>query len=304
MSWTDGDMEGAGSTIIASGATLTVSGTNQRELDTRTLTNQDTINVTGDFSWQMANGATIDNQSGAVFDIQSNVTFQYSGGAFPVINSAGTLLQTTGAGTATVPNGINLNNTGSVDVQTGTLKLAGGTSTGSFAVASGATLEFTANTHNLNTGSSVTGAGAFLATGTAIVNIADTFTPASLTVSSATATVNVNATSTVASVTLSNGVLSGTGALTASSTMNWTDGDMEGAGSTIIASGATLTVSGTNQRKLDTRTLTNQGTIDVTGDLSWQMQDGATIDNQSGGVFDIQSDVTFQYTGGSGKQHR
>ena len=56
-------------------------------------------------------------------------------------------------------------------------------------------------------------------------------------------TVNGNGAVTFASVALSGGTLAGSGDVTVSGAMNWTSGTMSGAGKTIIASTASLSLS-------------------------------------------------------------
>src|SRR5205823_5608792 len=75
-------------------------------------------------------------------------------------NNAGTLLKSTGTGTELLT--ISLNNSGTVNVQSGTLQLGGGgTDSGVFAVGSGTTLTLVAGTYTFNVGAQVNGAGTF-----------------------------------------------------------------------------------------------------------------------------------------------
>src|SRR5207302_10803667 len=66
-------------------------------------------------------------------------------------------------------------------------------------------------------------------------------------------------------VTLSGGGLGGSGTVTVSGTLNWTGGAMGGGGTTVIASGATLAVSGPNIKTFGPRTLNNSGTMSLSG---------------------------------------
>lgn len=61
-------------------------------------------------------------------------------------------------------------------------------------------------------------------------------------------------------VLLLRSVLTGSGDVTITGTLDWTAGYMEGSGKTIIASGATLNLSG-NDTKGFTRTVENAGTV-------------------------------------------
>src|SRR5256885_4108873 len=67
----------------------------------------------------------------------------------PALTNAGTLRRTTSSGTATIT--VPLTNTGTVTVETGTLRLQGdSTSTGAFTTSAAGTLEFTGGTHSLS----------------------------------------------------------------------------------------------------------------------------------------------------------
>ena len=63
---------------------------------------------------------TITNQFGAVYDLQGDVNIQQAYGGNPVFNNAGTFKKSAGTGTSHV-SGITFNNTGSVEVDSGTL---------------------------------------------------------------------------------------------------------------------------------------------------------------------------------------
>src|SRR5262249_54253790 len=61
--------------------------------------------------------------------------------------------------------------------------------------------------------------------------------------------------------TFSGGTLTGTGDLNLSNSSTWTGGTMSGAGATTIAAGATLAISGTADKALSQRSLSNAGTV-------------------------------------------
>src|SRR5437879_12858216 len=88
---------------------------------------------------------------------------------------------------------------------------------------------------------------------------------------------------------LSAGSLSGTGALTVNGMLTWMAGTMSGSGATVIPSGATLSVSGTDTY-LAQRTINNAGTISWSGgELCSGV--GRTSDEQGSGVEDLQADT-------------
>ncbi len=92
---------------------------------------------------------------------------------------------------------------------------------------------------------------------------------------------------------LSGGTLTGTGTLTVSNVMSWTEGTMSGGGATVIAAGATLNISGSAQKNLDQRTLRNLGTAVWSGSGKIFVQNGAPLRNEAGGVFEVQNDVVY-----------
>jgi hypothetical protein len=165
LDWTAGGiMDGAGSTTIAAAGTLKIFGDNTyEELIGRTL------NVAGSATWSgtfntlyLEEGAALNVPSGGTFTAQNDEQIAPSG-ATATFNNAGTFTKSAGAGgSAATVVGVPFNNTGTVNVNTGTLQLsAGGTGDGTFTVASLATLDFeggyvTTLTHS---GNAITGAG-------------------------------------------------------------------------------------------------------------------------------------------------
>src|SRR5207249_3165077 len=149
LNWSNGIMSGGGLTTVAAGATFTLAG-GQPRLE-RTLNNSANVVLTSTSSF-FINGGTFNNQSGAVFDIQANVgIFDSTPGTF---NNGGTLRKSAGTATSTIS--LPLNNTGTVEVQTGTLNFSsGGTHSGPFSASNGATLQFGGGTHTLAATASV-----------------------------------------------------------------------------------------------------------------------------------------------------
>src|SRR6185295_6810080 len=178
-----------------------------------------------------------------------------------------------GSGTATV--GIILNNSGLVDVQTGTLVLSGnGTSTGgTFTVPAAATLEF-ANSYTLDNASSLTGAGTVRFTGgnvtsNGIYNVGTTEIAGGIAIINGSTTGVLN---------LSSGILDGSGTLTVTGLTTWTGGTMRGAGTTQANGGLTLT--GGSLTLDGTRTLNSAGTGTWTSGSLDLVSAGAVFTNQ------------------------
>ncbi len=106
----------------------------------------------------LSNG-TVFNNNGTFF-AQTNVNIAASAGG-GTFNNIGTFVRDTATGTFSINGGVVFNNTGLVDVQTGTLNFAGGdggSTTGDFNVAAGATLNFSSN-FTFGATSDLTGAG-------------------------------------------------------------------------------------------------------------------------------------------------
>jgi len=152
----------------------------------RLIANQGTINLTGTGQINTTAAITVlDNQAGALVNIQNDNGFTGDGGANEAITNAGTFRKSAGTGTSTVSL-IDLNNTGgTLDVQTGQLTLGGafnhtgtssvtagtvnaaggGSSSGTLALSSGALVNLTGGTANLAAASSITGAGLYKVNG-------------------------------------------------------------------------------------------------------------------------------------------
>ena len=133
-----------------------------------------TLNLAGtsnqDATMTVAGGLTINNSG--TYNLNFDGSNVFSGGATFV--NTGTLAKTTGPGTDTFNNV--LNNNGTVTVQNGTLRLTGGgTGSGAFDAAAGATLQLASN-FNLGSGSQFTGAGTILTGNSTTTTLTGTIT--------------------------------------------------------------------------------------------------------------------------------
>jgi hypothetical protein len=274
MMWSGGTMTGTGSTAIAAGATLALSGNAAKQLGTRVLSNAGTVTWTGAGTLLLSSGAVINNLAGALFEVQNDTSIAYYSGERPTFTNAGTFRKTVGTGTTTIVSAVTFNNSGTVEVLSGTLAIAaGGSSSGVFTVAAGSAVTFTGS-YTLDNGSNLLGAGvARVSTGT-------------LTVSGSVSVQNFELTS---------GSLTGAGTLTVTGTMTWSGGTMSGTGSTAIAAGATLALSGNAAKQLGTRVLSNAGAATWTGTGTLQLSSGAVITNLAGALFEVQNDSSVAY---------
>jgi hypothetical protein len=296
FNWTGGVMSGNGATNFNGPVTANCS-TGYLVLDTRTVNNAGTFTYSGSsYYLYFSNGATFNNNSGAIFDIQTDQPVSYSGGASTFVNASGAILRkTVGAGTTHFSP--ILNNSGSVLVSSGTLSLdGGGTSSGAFTANLSCTLDFYTGTYSLTGSSNVSGAGTVSLTSSATVNVAGTYSITGTT-SVNGGTINFNAAATTASLNMSGGVIGGTAALTVSGASTLSGGTMNGTGSTTFNGPVTAT-SATNYILFDARTINNAATFTYSGSPYYlYFSNGATFNNNSGGIFDIQTDQPVSYSG-------
>jgi len=291
LNWIGGTMSGNGTTAIAAEATVTISGgALVKSLSGRTISNAGTVTWTSDAADIQANGGSNVFTNTGTFNAQNSSHMSIVGGTLTFNNQTGGTLTRSGLATTTqfdVP----FNNTGTVNVNGGTLSLAGGGSSGgAFNVASGTMLDLAGGTHNL-TGASVSGAGEVnVSAGT--VNFAGSYTVTGNTnISGGTA--NFNVPTSISGCTLSGGTLGGSGTVTVTGTLSWTGGTMSGSGTTAIASAANLTISGDGV-VTSTRAINNAGTVNVNGGtLSLAGSDS------SGGVFSVASGATMDFNAGT-----
>jgi hypothetical protein len=156
--WSSGNMSGSGRTIIASGASLNFANASGISLTTRTLENGGTMQWTGVGNIAM-NGAVITNRAGALFSARNPTSIAFAGGSSRLDN-AGTFRNSASAGTTTIQSGISFNNSGTVEIQGGTLALGGGGfNTGTITVPAGSTLNFSGGNFTSSGSPSITGAG-------------------------------------------------------------------------------------------------------------------------------------------------
>ncbi|HXG59215.1 MAG TPA: hypothetical protein VNL91_09350, partial [Thermoanaerobaculia bacterium] len=262
VTWSAGGMKGTGSeaTTVAAGATLRITG--DVSLDARKLVNNGTVTVASagvNRIMNLENGATIENQSGAVWDDQngSNFSFSRNVGSGAAFNNAGTLRKTGAAPTLSFSSLIALNNSGTVTSSAGTIEVRGGTSTGAFS-GSGSGQVLFAGTHTMN--------GVVFGNGVAV---------------------GTSSLLTGSGMTVPSGI-----------TLTWSGGGMRGTGSeaTTIASGGVLRITG--DVSLDARKLVNNGTVTVASagvNRIMNLENGATIENQTGALWDDQNGTNFTY---------
>ncbi|MHB9023496.1 MAG: hypothetical protein ACYC7E_04895, partial [Armatimonadota bacterium] len=218
--WSGGNMRGTGTTNIATGGRLNISGTADKRIyhgsatsGGRKLNNAGTITWAGSGRLLGGDGARITNQTGGVFDVQGDASLDYLFGANPALtNQAGATFRKSGGAGVTTFVRFDFTNSGTLDIQQGTVS-------------------FTNNTvsHSFNDGTVIQGSGTVqlgggdLAMAGAITNNGRFLLSAGR--------LYVNGTSIA--------TWSGTGAF------DWTGGSLRGTGTTSVAAGFHLNLSGT-----------------------------------------------------------
>jgi len=232
-------MTGSATLVNATGGSLVIDGAAVKNLyhgnngaGGHSISNFGVMTWTGSGSILAGDGAQIINQAGGVFEIQNDSAIGYVGfGNGLAVTNSGILRKTAGAGT-TAFNQV-FNNSGAVEVASGTLTLAaGGSSSGTFTTSGSGLVNFTG-------AYTVTGGNFLGAPGTGGTRVA-----AGLNVTAATGV--GSATQTGLLTLVSGGSIGGGGALTihAGSALAWTGGDMTGSGTTDVLAGGQLVLAG------------------------------------------------------------
>lgn len=318
--WSSGLMASAGTTNILSSLALNTAST--KTLETGRILNIGdgagaAASVTASHTagvFAINGGATMNITSDSAFTTNFDGTMNNTGAGSPgVINIAagGSFTKSGGSGTTAIGTGgvghLLLHNSGTVNVQTGTLHIGKdglvNTHTGAFDLSTGTTLNL-AGTHTLNSGTTLSGAG-----GALIIS----------------GIVNANTTLAVPMAMTLTGTLQGGGTVNAAGAVTWSSGLMNSAGTTNILSSIALGTASTktlqNGRILNigdgvgaagsvTATHTG-GVLAINGSASLNVKsDGAfttnfdgTIQNTSAGTpttMTIESGGSFTKNGGSG----
>jgi len=251
LNWVRGTMQDPARTLIATGAVLTMSGSQDKKLDRRRiLENRGLVVWTQgdiDLNSSLVGGAgQIENTAEGTWQVNGSglelTKFgnEGAGELQQLFSNAGTFINTTNAGTTSVR--VPFNNTGSVELRAGELKLfSDGTNTASFALDAGTTLSLPSD-YTFEAGTSIEGNGLLLIDG---------------------GTLDLRQNLAVGNLEMNSFArLEGTNSLTITDTFDWSRGTMAEAGRTIIATGAVATISGSQDKKLDSRRiLENRGLV-------------------------------------------
>ncbi|MBK7424763.1 MAG: hypothetical protein IPJ48_17705 [Propionivibrio sp.] len=270
------------------------------------------VGVANDGRLNIATGTTFSDLGTAAAG-QTRYLGYYGGGT---ITNSGTY---TRSGLGTTDTYISVfNNTGTLNVDGGTMALGWGTSTGAINVEAAGTLSFGGGyTYNINGGTVTNNGTVQVAGGNLNIAAAATFAGGTLGISGGTLTVAAgatvgpvtmsltNGTARVAgavnanSLSMSGGTLSGPGTVTAG-TLNWTGGTMgeslHGGGTTTVTGATTIGASG-NQ------SIYYGHTLNLNGNTSWASGDSSAIYIYSAGgaegtsTLNIGAGVTFTDAG-------
>lgn len=244
-----------GTVMVPAGSVFNLTGSVFRNLDGARLINRGTINLMAGVL-NGGNGAVINNQSGAFFNVQaediSDPRFINTFGTTPVFNNfAGAmLLKSAGTGISTVGQWI-FNNSGTIGANSGILAFK--------------------TVLNLNDGTRFSGVGR-----TRISGISATLNG---TATSMNTTVEING---GGSLTGGNGAGSGSLATVGSGVWEWTGGSLLGTLS--ITPGSVFNITGNQLKTLTGVRLTNNGTVNLRG-TNLNAGNGAIFTNAEGAVF-------------------
>jgi hypothetical protein len=166
--WTGGTQGGAGHTVLLGTATL--SGGFFSRIDGRTIDNHGLVGVAGTDGFTFVNASTWNNWAGSFFYVGGSGSLGNFFADRAEFYNAGLIQKAGDSGNFTID--LPFRNSGTVDVETGTLLLPrGGSSTGNFNAGPGATVALSGGTFSFEDGTFLSGAGVTrLRNGTLVVN--------------------------------------------------------------------------------------------------------------------------------------
>ena len=300
MDWMGGTI--AGALTVATNGVLNISGSAEKDLF-GALTNAGSVIWTDSgqlvvwYRPDLSYYGVVYNQPGGLFDMQTDARLYYSGGN-EAFNNAGTLRKSAGSGiTLFYPQ---LNNTGMVDVESGTLAFEnGGGVGGQLSTASGAGINL-ASGNFVQAGSPLFGGGGQNQfTGSTLTLASDRIAGLALN-GGILVLMPVFQGGSITNLTLSGSTLASTN--TVSGVLNWTAGGI--AGALTVATNGVLNISGSAEKDLF-GALTNAGSVIWTDSgqlVVWYRPDLSyygVVYNQPGGLFDMQTDARLYYSGGN-----
>jgi hypothetical protein len=311
LDWHGGMMAGSGTTIANGG--LTISSDSAIGLfDTRTLSNAGAATWNGAFSLNNQASATLRNLASGTFAIATSADF-FSGN---FVNQ-GALTKTAGTGDGITRITGGFNNSGSVTVMSGELRLeGGGTHTGTFSAAAGGQLGFDGGSHNISGGGAAIGGagtiefgggtanvsgGMYAVTGTTLISGGSNHLIASgvtvtgvgaLMISGGSFALSSGEMIMAPSYLQTGGTFGGADTVSVSGVTELHGGTLGGSG-TINANGGLVITSDSTILLAETRTLNNAAAGMWTGAFSFNNQASATFRNRPTGTFAIATSADF-----------
>lgn len=253
LNWTSGTIT---NTVQCAGGSISGSGT--KYLRYGCLINTSVLTFSGGYL-ELYSEASISNLASATFDIIADCDISYYSTSSGPIYNAGLFRKS--AGTSTTLVGAHFYNTGTLSVQSGTLRLAGGGDySGTIIVSNSCTLSFYGGTHNLMAGPGFSYSGTMECSGSAVVVLGSDIR--------------------VAALNVSGGILTGSGSITAER-LTWSRGRIE---CTVYCNGGTIPSDSVSPPELRGGRLVNTGGLKSGLIVT---KNGAIISNTSTGVFDF-----------------
>lgn len=307
FSWNKGLVNGPGA-LMVNGA-LDINGANSKTLNYSTLTNNNMVILSGSGDLRLKNGSQFNNLPGANFQIQSDAQVDYANPLGGNLINSGTITKSSG-GSATID--VDFTNNAAVNVNSGTLLLnRGSNNSGTYSIASGATLQVGNLDHTFAASASVNGPGNLSFTGSGISAFSGAYNGSgtlgisngqlnfsgayngtgAVQINGGIFNPNINATFT--NLVLAGGFFSGSGDVNIANTFEWSGGTINKTGA--LVSNDTLLISGFVDKTLDGLVLTNTGVAIVSSSGNLDLVNNAQLENQPGAVIDFRSNLTVDY---------
>lgn len=287
-------LAGPGNVLLQAGAQMTISTASLKQFQSATITNNGSINwQDGNVRFDAPNSTLINN---GTFTISGNNTSFFNGGRLSVTNNA--TFTKTSTGTSNVTGILLFSNAGTLNCNGGNFVFGDGNAGGTFTNAG--SLVFNTGTlsvgpgciYNHNLGSTISGTGSFVNTGTANFNISQVF-PSTI---SLTTTGNIAGTGDliINSLLTIGGNITGGGLLNIKNSATWNSGLLTR--NILIDAGQTLTLTTGTEKQLQNATITNNGSITwQNGDIRFDAPNSTLLNN---GTFTIGANNATYFNGG------
>lgn len=279
--WSGGGMEGTGKTVFAGGSSILIKDGDNKTIRERTIDNASNVQWDSAHVLSVGGGTVWNNLPGSVLEFKKDSSIQFWFGTGGTFNNQGTLWKSGGAGNMTFA--YNLQNTGTVRTDSGTLYFTGSGSLGANWFANtGATLLFATGTYSNTVNTAFAGPGNFQLTSGGILQIAQ---PQSIATSFELAP---------------GGLISGAANLTFTGKFTWSGGGMEGTGKTIFANTSLPVIKTGDNKTLRERTIDNAANVSWTSVHVLSIGGGTVWNNLPGSTLDFTVDSSVQFWFGTG----